>query len=1088
MQGRPHGLYGSHVPARRQRNQRLLQLRRERQERAALVAATEPATGAPVEEMPLHGVLLTEGRWTGDGRVFEPGAARFDFSEGPLAFRWAEQDMGGHQGARHVGWIDAASRIGEGVGAEVTWEGRAFDPDFIEYLNRAGKAGVSIDGDDETYDVIMPEQALGDEEPQPGQRYPALQQRQVYKDLRVRAATAVGIPAFITGWVKPGQLETLHEPATPGGESVSEDGAMTASDTPVHAFAQPGGQFIPGGGRQAGKGKQQKQQRNGKPQQKHRQKGNNGAPPMTKSQKVRHLVKAILEALDDLLSQLSSAEAKALIENIKNNAEAFIEGAEKAHHGGGKGGGKKSGGGDSKKSSDSGKKAGGGKSGGGGNRLPAGAAGIIEGVERLLKHRGQNMKPGTRRALKRAVNQLESLTASAFADENFGGEGIDTEDIDTDLNVSDDEPESVTHAGILLKADDTGRWLLLQRALEEGDENGGLWEFPGGGLEDDEDSDPFRGAAREFAEEVGVPLPDSARVLGGIQSGDIYRLYLVAIPEEESLDIDGREVINPDDPDGDLTEAVAWWDPDHVTPGGYHIRPEVQNTDWAAVHAMLDGESASAQEEPVAEATELDLESTFATLRGNAEKLREYWTTGPGGLKIVWGTPGDFTRCVANVDKYMPGRAEGYCANLHKRMNGKWPNEAGAETDEFAGDMMPAVPTDDGTDAVPVNLENVAEEISMLLESDLPPEVADHLQKALEAVDAARPDDADEPMASDAEGLIASLKARRELSAALAVTSADTLTASAAPVAPPDEWFEPFDLDGPTGITITADGRVYGHLATWNSCHRNPAFQQKGVCVPPPKDPSPEFFHLGQVLTASGQLLPVGNLTVGGGHADTRLGLVAALEHYDDASSAVAVVRAHEDEFGIALFGSVVPEATPAQIAAARRAPLSGDWRKERGKFRLIAAHAVNTPGYPVPREQGTLVASVSPGAFVTTGRIEKCSTCGEDEHPLPESLVAAVVGDLSKAMDVAEREMFDSLVASFADDMERADADGEGPGENPDLPQPSDEEKPKSKEKATLSEALTKAVNALMEIADETQLQAVLNAVQNATLKPEGA
>jgi hypothetical protein len=60
---------------------------------------------------------------------------------------------------------------------------------------------------------------------------------------------------------------------------------------------------------------------------------------------------------------------------------------------------------------------------------------------------------------------------------------------------------------------------------------------------------------------------------------------------------------------------------------------------------------------------------------GDAERLRIYWTTGVGGQKIQWRTPGDFTRCVKQLDQYMPGRAEGYCANLHKAMNGYWPGD-----------------------------------------------------------------------------------------------------------------------------------------------------------------------------------------------------------------------------------------------------------------------------------------------------------------------------------------------------------------------------------------------------------------------------
>ena len=55
---------------------------------------------------------------------------------------------------------------------------------------------------------------------------------------------------------------------------------------------------------------------------------------------------------------------------------------------------------------------------------------------------------------------------------------------------------------------------------------------------------------------------------------------------------------------------------------------------------------------------------------GNAENLRQYWLHGKGAIKIRWNTPGDFRRCVRELNKYMPGRAEGYCSNLHKRATG----------------------------------------------------------------------------------------------------------------------------------------------------------------------------------------------------------------------------------------------------------------------------------------------------------------------------------------------------------------------------------------------------------------------------------
>lgn len=64
---------------------------------------------------------------------------------------------------------------------------------------------------------------------------------------------------------------------------------------------------------------------------------------------------------------------------------------------------------------------------------------------------------------------------------------------------------------------------------------------------------------------------------------------------------------------------------------------------------------------------------------GDAERLRRYWTTGEGGLKIRWGTPGDWTRCVRYLSEYMPGRAEGYCNLLHRRATGIYPGHHGGD-------------------------------------------------------------------------------------------------------------------------------------------------------------------------------------------------------------------------------------------------------------------------------------------------------------------------------------------------------------------------------------------------------------------------
>lgn len=51
----------------------------------------------------------------------------------------------------------------------------------------------------------------------------------------------------------------------------------------------------------------------------------------------------------------------------------------------------------------------------------------------------------------------------------------------------------------------------------------------------------------------------------------------------------------------------------------------------------------------------------------NGAALKAYWSTsGKGGAKIKWGTPGDWGRCNSHLSKYLGARAKGYCQVLHK--------------------------------------------------------------------------------------------------------------------------------------------------------------------------------------------------------------------------------------------------------------------------------------------------------------------------------------------------------------------------------------------------------------------------------------
>jgi hypothetical protein len=175
-----------------------------------------------------------------------------------------------------------------------------------------------------------------------------------------------------------------------------------------------------------------------------------------------------------------------------------------------------------------------------------------------------------------------------------------------------------------------------------------------------------------------------------------------------------------------------------------------------------------------------------------------------------------------------------------------------------------------------------------------------------------------------------------------------TLIAGGAPAAPPREWFDDPKLAGPTPLHIGDDGRVYGHVAVWDTCHIGIG----SSCVKPPKSQtSYAYFHTGETVTADGSRVPVGRLTYGaGGHAGPNLGYRAAAEHYDNSNNTGAVVRAGEDAYGIWVAGAVVPEADDAALRTMRSTPLSGDWRRVGGNLEMVAALHVNTAGFPIPR------------------------------------------------------------------------------------------------------------------------------------------
>lgn len=131
-----------------------------------------------------------------------------------------------------------------------------------------------------------------------------------------------------------------------------------------------------------------------------------------------------------------------------------------------------------------------------------------------------------------------------------------------------------TVAGLALRAADTGRVLMLQRALDPDDPAAGAWEFPGGHVEPGESV--LEAACREWSEEVGQPVP--AGTLGGewISSNGKYAGHVWEVESESCCTPHDRSggLVNPDDPDGDAVEAVAWWNPADLV-GNPAVRAEL---------------------------------------------------------------------------------------------------------------------------------------------------------------------------------------------------------------------------------------------------------------------------------------------------------------------------------------------------------------------------------------------------------------------------------------------------------------------------------------------------------------------------------
>jgi len=275
------------------------------------------------------------------------------------------------------------------------------------------------------------------------------------------------------------------------------------------------------------------------------------------------------------------------------------------------------------------------------------------------------------------------------------------------------------------------------------------------------------------------------------------------------------------------------------------------------------------------------------------------------------------------------------------------------------------------------------------------------------------------------------------MAAAAICACSDTPTA---PVRPPAAWFDPPDLDGPTAIQVTPEGRVFGHLAG-PDCFLS---GKPGPCLAVRKHTSRDFSRFnhggddsnGGLVTAEGKQIRVGCITLAGGHPNLGLSASAAKKAYDDTESVAAFVRAGWDEkndlpYVAGALRSDLPEAK-AQIV--RALGLSGDWRTHEdwrpvdGKPELIALPVVPTPAWGF-RSQTRIAAAASVGGGEWDGElvdnvlgIETLAAAGGAPPPEPTDY-ETVLAIAAAALDarVYDAPSLDDLVV-YGPRLEEAD------------------------------------------------------------------
>jgi hypothetical protein len=291
------------------------------------------------------------------------------------------------------------------------------------------------------------------------------------------------------------------------------------------------------------------------------------------------------------------------------------------------------------------------------------------------------------------------------------------------------------------------------------------------------------------------------------------------------------------------------------------------------------------------------------------------------------------------------------------------------------------------------------------------------------------------------------------------------LVAGAAPIRPPKTWMTDPKLDGPTPLTITSDGRVYGHIATWDTEH----IGLPNGTRPPRSASGYKFFRTGVLTTEEGDDVPVGQLTLAGGHAPLRADAAAAVKHYDDTASAIADVAAGEDIHGIWVAGALRPGVSDEEIRALRASAPSGDWRVINGRLELVAVCQVNVPGFPVAR---AMVASGEIASLVAAGAAHMYELRQEET-------ALSTMARLEERLNLIETLLASSDMDDEEEDDEDEDEMAEDEATEDEDTEDEDEEALQKKEKAIVASARQELVNRRRKVELRSQASALTAAMK---------